>query len=91
MYYKLSGVVKKVDYTGTAANSSAISAHVRFVRLYATTDCHISISNPAVTATTAKTPLAAKDYEVFKVTAGNVISAIKLSDNGSLYISELTE
>ena len=91
MSLKLSGVVKKVDYTGTAANSSAISAHVRYVRLYATTDCHISISNPAVTATAAMTPLAAKDYEVFKVTEGNIISAIRASSNGSLYISELTE
>jgi|TARA_R100001480_G_C4657548_1_gene171713 hypothetical protein len=91
MYYKLSGVVQKVDYTASAANSSAISDQVRYVRLYATTDCFITISNPAVSATTAKTPLAAKDYEVFKVTAGNIISAIRSADNGSLYISELTE
>jgi len=91
MYYKLSGVVKKVDYTGTAANSSAISAHVRYVRLYATTDCHISISNPAVTATAAMTPLQAKDFEYYKVSPGNIISAIRASSNGSLYISELTE
>jgi threonine aldolase len=91
MYYKLSGVVKKVDYTGTAANSSAISAHVRYVRLYATTDCHISISNPAVTATAAMTPLQAKDFEYYKVSPGNIISVIRSSGNGSLYISELTE
>ena len=91
MYYKLSGVVKKVDYTGTAANSSAISAHVRFVRLYATTDCHISISNPAVTATAAMTPLQAKDFEYYKVSPGNIISVIRSSGNGSLYISELSE
>ena len=50
MYYKLTGTVQKVDYTASAANSSAISDQVRYVRLYATTDCHISISNPAVTA-----------------------------------------
>ena len=91
MYYKLTGTVQKVDYTASAANSSAISAQCRYVRLYATTDCHISISNPAVTATAAMTPLAAKDYEVFKVTEGNIISAIRASSNGSLYISELTE
>ena len=91
MYYKLTGTVQKVDYTASAANSSAISAQCRYVRLYATTDCHISISNPAVTATAAMTPLAAKDYEVFKVTEGNIISAIRASSDGSLYISELTE
>ena len=91
MYYRLSGVVKKVDYTGTAANSSAISAQVRYVRLYATTDCFVTINNPAVTATTAATPLAAKDYEIFKVVPGNIISAIRASSDGSLYISELTE
>ena len=59
--------------------------------LYATTDCFITISNPAVTATSAATPIAAKDYEVFKVTEGNIISAIRASSDGSLYISELTE
>ena len=91
MYYKLSGVVKKVDYTASAANSSAISAHVRFIRVYATTDCFITISNPAVTATSAATPIAAKDYEVFKVTEGQIVSAIRSSADGSLYISELTE
>ena len=91
MYYRLSGVVQKVDYTGTAANSSAISAQVRYVRLYATTDCFVTINNPAVTATTAATPLAAKDYEIFKVVPGNIISAIRASSDGSLYISELTE
>ena len=91
MYYRLSGVVKKVDYTGTAANSSAISAQVRYVRLYATTDCFITINNPAVTATTAATPLVAKDYEIFKVSPGQIISAIRASSDGSLYISELTE
>ena len=57
MYYQLSGVVQKVDYTGTAAHSSAISDQVRYVRLYATTDCFITVSNPAVTATTDPTPI----------------------------------
>jgi hypothetical protein len=91
MYYKLSGTVKKVDYTSSAANSSAISDQCRYVRLFATTDCFITISNPAVTATTAATPLAAKDFEYFKVAPGNIISAIRSASDGSLYISELTE
>ncbi len=55
MYYKLTGTVQKVDYTASAANSSAISDQVRYVRLYATTDCHITISKPAVTATASST------------------------------------
>jgi len=59
--------------------------------LYATTDCFITISNPAVTATSAATPLQAKDYETFKVAPGNIISVIRSSGNGSLYISELSE
>jgi len=91
MYYKLTGTVQKVDYTASAANSSAISGQCRYVRLYATTDCHISISNPAVTATAAMTPLQAKDFEYYKVSPGNIISVIRSSGNGSLYISELTE
>ena len=91
MYYKLTGTVQKVDYTDTAANSSATSDQIRFVRLYATTDCHISINNPAVTATASMTPLQAKDFEYYKVSPGNIISVIRSSGNGSLYISELTE
>ena len=91
MYYKLTGTVQKVDYTDRAANSSAISAQCRYVRVYATTDCHISISNPAVTATAAMTPLQAKDFEYYKVSPGNIISVIRSSGNGALYISELTE
>ena len=91
MYYKLTGTVQKVDYTASAANSSAISSQCRYVRLYATTDCHLSISNPAVTATAAMTPLQAKDFEYYKVSPGNIISVIRSSGNGSLYISELTE
>ncbi len=91
MYYKLTGTVQKVDYTASAANSSAISGQCRYVRLYATTDCHISISNPAVTATAAMTPLQAKDFEYYKVSPGNIISVIRSSGNGSLYISELSE
>ena len=91
MYYKLTGTVQKVDYTASAANGSAISAQCRYVRLYATTDCHISISNPAVTATAAMTPLQAKDFEYYKVSPGNIISVIRSSGNGSLYISELSE
>ena len=91
MYYKLTGTVQKVDYTGTAANSSAISGQIRYVRLYATTDCHVSINNPAVTATASMTPLQAKEAEIFKVSPGNIISVIRTSGNGSLYISELSE
>ena len=91
MYYKLTGTVQKVAYTATAATRSAFSDEVRLVRLYATSDCHISISNPAATATTSMTPLAAKDYEYYKVAPGNIISVIRSSGNGSLYISELSE
>ena len=91
MYYKLTVTVQKVDYTASAANSSEISDQVRYVRLYATTDCHITISKPAVTATASSTPLAAKDFEYFKVAPGNIISVIRNSGNGSLFISELSE
>jgi hypothetical protein len=44
-----------------------------------------------VTATASSTPLAAKDFEYFKVAPGNIISVIRNSGNGSLFISELSE
>jgi len=37
------------------------------------------------------TPLQAKEAEIFKVSPGNIISVIRTSGNGSLYISELSE
>ncbi|BAQ88325.1 hypothetical protein [uncultured Mediterranean phage uvMED] len=88
MYYSFKDNVQAVAYTATAANSSAISDQTRFVRLYATTDCHINLFG---TATTSKTPLAAKDYEIVKVAPGDVISVIRNASNGTLFITELTE
>tara|TARA_B100000287_G_scaffold413033_1_gene444132 strand:- start:48 stop:359 length:312 start_codon:yes stop_codon:yes gene_type:complete len=90
MYYKLS-TVQKVSYTGTAANSSAIGDQTRLVRLYATTKCHVSINNPAVTATTSMTPLNADSEEIFKVAPGNIISVVRAASSGDLFITELTE
>lgn len=90
MYYKLD-TVQKVAYTGTAANSSAMGGQTRYVRLYASTKCHISISNPAVTATTDMTPLNADSEEVFKVSPGNIISVVRAASSGNLFITELTE
>jgi hypothetical protein len=86
--YLLYDTVQKVDYTSTAASSSALGGQTRFVRLYATTDCHVNFNG---TATTSVTPIAAKDYEIVKCHPGGTISVIRNASNGSLFITELTE
>lgn len=58
----------------TAAQSSAFNAATRFVRLYASADCHVAFgSNP--TATAAKQKLAAGVEYWRAVVAGQKVSA----------------
>lgn len=79
-----------VAFTGTAANSSALSAGIRLVRLVATQDCHIAIGdNP--TATTSDMFLPANVVDYIMVSETDDISVIQNSTGGNLYITEMTK
>jgi hypothetical protein len=78
-----------VAVSGTSAQSSALSTTTGYVRLLATTLCHLRFgSNP--TATTAHMPLAPYVPEYFTITPGTKIAAIQNSAAGTLYITEVT-
>lgn len=80
---------QSVAVSGTSAQSAVISASSGYVRLFATTMCHIRVgSNP--TATTSNMPLAPYVPEYFALTSGVKIAAIQNSSSGTLYITEVT-
>lgn len=72
------------------ANSAAIGAGVKKVRLYATKLCHIVIGDTAAlaVATTSSMPLPADKPEYFDVPPGGFIGVIRNAEDGTLYITE---
>jgi hypothetical protein len=80
------GASQVVAYTGTAANSTAMAASI--VRLYATTDCFVKISQAGTAATASDMILPATSVEYFVCHGGDIISVIQSSGAGSLYITQ---
>lgn len=83
--------VHKVAYTGTQGRiSAAVNSRTRLVRVWCSTDAHVAVGGSSVAATTDDTPVTAKIAEVLEVTAGvSYVSAIRQSENGTLYVTEL--
>ena len=78
---------QKVSISGTSAQSSALGATTKSVRLVADTDCWIVIGeNP--TATTSSVYIPAKEICVFGCSPSQKVAVIGTS--GNLYISEAT-
>jgi xanthine/uracil/vitamin C permease (AzgA family) len=78
-----------IAVSGTSAQSAAISASSGYVRLVATTLCHIRVGS-SPTATTSNMPLAPYVPEYFVVPSGNKVAVIQNSSSGTLYITEVT-
>ena len=77
-----------VPFTGTAAASAEVGANI--VRLYASSDCHIRITETGVAATTSDLFLPAGVAEYFTTSAAKVkVSAIQSAVSGNLYISPM--
>lgn len=80
---------QSVAVSGTSAQSAAISGSASYVRLVATTLCHVRVgSNP--TATAAHMPLVPFVPEYFAVSSGQKVAAIQNASAGTLYITEVT-
>lgn len=83
------GSTQSVAVSGTSAQSTAITANAGYVRLVATTLCHIRLgTNP--TATTSNMPLVPYVPEYFVAPTGVKIAVIQNSSSGTLYITEVT-
>lgn len=82
------GVHQSVAYTGTAGTiANVISPFVSRVRVITTTAAYIKVDN-SPTATTADVYMAADTPEYFTVTSGMKVSAIQVSANGTLHVTE---
>lgn len=75
-----------VQYTNIAGiNATPLVAQI--VRLRSTTDCYIKFSTDGMLATSNDMFLKANQPEIFSLKADKYISAIRVTDNGTLYIT----
>ena len=81
------GASKTVAYTGTAGTTAEMGAQTYAVSITVTTAAFVALDK---TATTADHFLPANTPLVVQCQPGQTVSAIQLSSNGSLYITELT-
>jgi hypothetical protein len=78
----------KAFTVAAAAIANAVGDEVRLVRVWATTDCHIAVGITPV-ATTADMPVTAKVETYIPVNGGDKLSAIRITADGTLYVTEL--
>ena len=84
------GASQDVAYTGSSAASAAFGAQTDKVRLVATTDCRIRISDGTPTAVATDSYLPALAAEYFTVTPGQKVAAIQQSSAGTLNVTEIS-
>lgn len=90
MYSKFTDTAHQVDYTDTAGvMSTGISSYIYQVRIVSTSDCYIKFGN-SPTATTSDHYLPSQTQEYVNCVPGQKISAIRVSSNGTLHVSEMT-
>lgn len=82
-------VTQKVAYTAThGVISNAVADGVRLVKLWCTTDAFVvSASSPV--ADTADMPITAKTDFYLPVNKGAKVSAVRITGDGTLYVTEL--
>ena len=74
-------------FTGSSAQSAAVSDTTYVVRLVATQDCFVEIG-PDPTATTSSAYLPAGVVEYVSITPGHKVAALQSSAGGNLYITQ---
>ena len=75
--------------SSSAAVSNAFGSGPEFLRVVSTPNCHITFAT-SPTATTSLAYLPAGEIEIFKVSPGEKIAAIRNSADGTLYATELS-
>lgn len=87
--YRL-GSHQSANYTiAAAAITNAFGAGTQVVRVVPTTAAHVKIGN-SPTATTSDPYLKGGEAEYFVVTPGMKASAIRVTTNGTLHVTELS-
>lgn len=83
------GVGQKLAFTGTTAQSAALSSRTSVVRISSTQDCHIKTgANPTAVADGTCRFLPKGVIEYMGVQPGDKIAAIQDSAGGNLFILE---
>jgi hypothetical protein len=81
------GTVTNQTYTGTASTAITVGSGVYKVRLLSTTDCYVRTDSVTATSTNG-VYLAALQAEYPTVTPGQTITAVQVSSNGTLQVTE---
>lgn len=81
------GASQAVSYSSSAVLSTAITT--RWVRLVATTACHIKIGGSTIAATSSDALLPANTVEYLQIYPGEFVSVIRDSADGILYATEV--
>lgn len=80
---------QSVAYTGTAGTiTNALPPNTVAVRIVTTTDCYVQIG-PSPTATSSDMLMIAGVPETFTAGNGDKVSGIRLSADGTLYVTPL--
>lgn len=88
--YKL-GTTQKITTGASSATGSAFGAQTYAIRVVATAAAHMHIAQPAVAATSSDPFISATQVgEIFRVSPGDIPTAIQDAAAGVLYITELT-
>lgn len=87
----LAGAAIKVAVTVAAAASAALAAGVTCIRVCADTNCHIRITAAGTPATVNDTLLPSFRAEHFNVNPGDIVSVIRDTADGSLFINPATQ
>ena len=86
------GGAKTIAITATSTrNTTPISAEIKVISLYATSPCYIRLGDNAVTASTTDHYIPADNYLDIAIgpeTKDRYIAALRVSADGTLYISE---
>lgn len=95
--FLVGGLLHSVTDKTTGKAQNQYNQHVQTVRLLCTEDCFISIgaSNETLNAPEASSTsgmfLPADTIEYFGIRSGEVVSAIRSSTSGTIYIQEMTK
>ena len=93
VYRAVTGIV--TDYSSTSVTiTTGIETQIRLLRMTCTTACLIHVGSSAETATigndSTSNLLPANTPTLFRVNPGAFVTVIRLSSDGTLYITQLT-
>lgn len=81
------GTVRKVAVSAVSAASAALTTEV--IRVKPTVDCYVVTGTGTPAADANSTLMSAGETEYFRVTPGEKIAVLRVSADGSLFVTEM--